>query len=96
MFSGKQKIEDLSLIEKGAAGSCASLFSGSLAYDVPLSQSNLSDLLVGMVLCPTELVKCRLQAAKQMGQADAGVISTVRWHQYLVSSTQNMFTEIFL
>ena len=80
MSSGKQKMEDLSLIEKGAAGSCASLFSGSLAHDVPLSQSNLSNLLVGMVLCPTELVKCRLQAAKQMGQGDAGVISTVRWH----------------
>ena len=33
----------------------------------------------GMVLCPTELIKCRLQAAKQMGQEKAGVISTVRW-----------------
>ena len=42
-------------------------------------QHDLSDLLEGMVLCPTELIKCRLQAAKQMGQEKAGVISTVRW-----------------
>ena len=58
----------------------------------------LSDLLEGMVLCPTELIKCRLQAAKQMGQEDAGVISTVRWqHMYrsLEFSHHNVFTEIF-
>ena len=61
----------------------------------------LSDLLEGMVLCPTELVKCRLQAAKQMGQEDAGVISTVRWqhmshrHRSLEFSHHNVFTEIF-
>ena len=32
----------------------------------------------GLVLCPTELVKCRLQAARQMGVTGAGVIRTVR------------------
>ena len=43
--SGKKKIEDLSLIEKGAAGSCASLFSGKLSCHCALSpNSHNSDL----------------------------------------------------
>ena len=43
---GKTRVSDLSLPERAAAGSCASLFSG-------------------LVLCPTELVKCRLQAMRE-------------------------------
>ena len=56
---GKKSVSDLSLPDRAAAGSCASLFSG-------------------LVLCPTELVKCRLQAARQMGVMGGGVMSTVR------------------
>ena len=47
------------------------------------------DNVAGLVLCPTELIKCRLQAAKQMGQQDLGVISTVRcWTPRLESKAQ--------
>ena len=57
---GKTCVSDLSLAERAAAGSCASLFSG-------------------LVLCPTELVKCRLQAARQMGGVTGGgVVDMVR------------------
>jgi len=56
---GKAGVEQLSLIEKGVSGSCASLFSG-------------------LVLCPTELIKCRLQAARQMGVKSVGVLSMIR------------------
>ena len=39
---------------------------------------SMASLCSGLVLCPTELVKCRLQAARQMGVTGAGVIGTVR------------------
>ena len=56
---GKKSADELTLLEKAAAGSCASIFSG-------------------LVLCPLELIKCRLQAARQMGVKEGGVISTVK------------------
>jgi len=52
-----RRVEDLSLVQRGLAGSAAATCSG-------------------LVLCPTELVKCRLQAAAQLGQ-QGGVIRTV-------------------
>ena len=58
-LTGRETVDQLSLTQQAAAGSCASLFSG-------------------LVLCPTELIKCRLQAARQLGATAGGVTSIVR------------------
>ena len=39
---------------------------------------SMASLCSGLVLCPTELVKCRLQAARQLGVRGGGVLSTIR------------------
>ena len=39
---------------------------------------SMASLFSGLVLCPTELIKCRLQAARQLGVRGGGVLSTVR------------------
>jgi len=56
---GVEKVEHLSTLQDGAAGSLASL-------------------LPDIVLCPTELVKCKLQAARETGQGGAGAGGIVR------------------
>ena len=38
-----------------------------------------ASLFSGLVLCPTELIKCRLQAARELGVTGGGVLSTIRW-----------------
>ena len=37
-----------------------------------------ASIFSGLVLCPLELIKCRLQAARQMGMTEGGVLSTIR------------------
>ena len=38
-----------------------------------------ASLFSGLVLCPTELIKCRLQAARELGVTGGGVLSTIRY-----------------
>ena len=65
-----RRVEDLSLVQRGLAGSAAATCSG-------------------LVLCPTELVKCRLQAAAQLGQ-QGGVI---RFGSYIYSCYMDLLFE---
>ena len=39
---------------------------------------SMASLFSGLVLCPTELIKCRLQAARELGVREGGVLSTVK------------------
>ena len=57
------------------SGLCSITITITIAVTMPLHTP-------GLVLCPTELVKCRLQAARQMGVTGAGVIGTVRCSRY--------------
>ena len=76
--SGKKHEDQLTLLENGAAGSCASIFSGFYTCRAWGNDNNLI-YFSALVLCPTELIKCRLQAARQMGMSNTSIIKMIRY-----------------